>query len=1575
MVGLMFEGAKVGVAVLPDTRGFASELNMKLRALQNIHDLKIPANFDPDTGELSAALNKYANKSFNITGNIKPNTKPLDAYLQKIKYERPDIKANVDVDDKKMREQMLRRTYKVKVDPISPTFRKQDQDAIAAAIERRNQRTRDLLNDQYNILHKSVPLYRNIEKATRDSNTSNNETVRLLNERLDALKSLRDAAHQVTPFGGDRKSFKDLNDYINRYEHVLQRAKSGRITYNFETDGYAKVLLNMETVAAKAKDLDDTKVRVKFWTDGADRITDELNKMRTRMINIPQDLMRQADQLAAKYRDVAEKVRKNPDFKYEANLDLDTTRAKEEFEHFKRKHNELEIDAEIESLGASAHLAYLTRPRTVNIFARVRDTNLGKILSGATYGATGLQGVVNQFDRLANVFDKLDRYVPRIATIGSILGSITAGGINLAGSISAIGVSLGVMSKGLLAAPALLGAFGSAMWLLWGSQQKGAYKFDWTTTELGGLRDKGLKSFWDGITPKLREMANQIAPTINEEFLGIATAYGKTAGSILDMVSASDKMGVLPKLLANTRQGVENLGTPLGTLTQAFLLLGDQTSAMFPRMVSWLNIPATAFKNWVSEAEKSGAVVRALNKVAEQGSYLKSIFFDFGKAMGRVFTDLSNGQNGLEQFANSVGKFKDVVYGVKFTETIKAWVDGAKQAQTGFRGAFSDAGTALYQTRNVIGSVFKDMGSISGGLLSTISQVLGANGSSIKSMSQGVADGFKAMFDAVKANKSVLGDFFTMIGSLSRTFGTTLAASLKAAAPLLSMLAKAATAVADAVSKIPEPVLGMIGLWETFGKGGLSAFNMLKQGLAEHLVQLANYRLAMTQMNATEFAGGSMSDMLAAWGKQQLAMRGVSKGATEVAEATATAGLSMAQTGSQVGKTTGFFGKMKLAGSGLIASLGGLSGILTTGLVGAGIAAAGMAWSSYAQHTSEAKKATDEVVGSLGKLPSAVDAAKGLDSVGAKFKDNLLNGSAKSSTVFGWINDYQNGFKSQKENLKTLGISADEMGKSLQNVDEYRKMQQRLNKVVEDGTTITHAYGSTTGQVIVKKTEEAKAASVLLDTQKDNLNATLDQLEADAKMNGQSKVNVRSLYEQGASYAYLYAKTRSSQEQQEMLFQAQQKMVAWHDKQAQAFRNVDAAGVQYAQTLESLSTSVEAVKDRVSQGDGLWDNATNSLNYFSQAGRIAQQSLGGFAETSITYAKAMVDAGKSQDVVTKQMEDMRGKFIETAESMGLSGAQAQELATQYGLVPSDVTTWFKTEMEESKLQLMEYVNLISPLLGTQESIILTKAVTDGTITDMQTLDTIASASTRDRTMMISLFGDGGVIAGLQAVGLQAELSTDGKTLIVKGENEDALNKLKAVNGASVDPKTGYVYLNKDSWNAVKNTVDLWSPAPKWINVGLKAITGSDNLADFFAHRATGGLVTGSGTSTSDSIPTLLSNGEYVLKASAVKKLTATYGSSFLNRVNQTGSIPTAYARELQALVASSNNTANVANMKGTTIIVQHDDKAVVEAIDRTRTDVVDALTTSNVDSTFDSVFGVKRFNEAVYAAQDAHRAW
>jgi hypothetical protein len=50
--------------------------------------------------------------------------------------------------------------------------------------------------------------------------------------------------------------------------------------------------------------------------------------------------------------------------------------------------------------------------------------------------------------------------------------------------------------------------------------------------------------------------------------------------------------------------------------------------------------------------------------------------------------------------------------------------------------------------------------------------------------------------------------------------------------------------------------------------------------------------------------------------------------------------------------------------------------------------------------------------------------------------------------------------------------------------------------------------------------------------------------------------------------------------------------------------------------------------------------------------------------------------------------------------------------------------------------------------------------------------------------------------------------------------------------------------------------------------------------------ASGGHITGPGTGTSDSIPAMLSNGEFVVKASAVDKI----GVGVLNRLNQTGDI-------------------------------------------------------------------------------------
>jgi hypothetical protein len=81
--------------------------------------------------------------------------------------------------------------------------------------------------------------------------------------------------------------------------------------------------------------------------------------------------------------------------------------------------------------------------------------------------------------------------------------------------------------------------------------------------------------------------------------------------------------------------------------------------------------------------------------------------------------------------------------------------------------------------------------------------------------------------------------------------------------------------------------------------------------------------------------------------------------------------------------------------------------------------------------------------------------------------------------------------------------------------------------------------------------------------------------------------------------------------------------------------------------------------------------------------------------------------------------------------------------------------------------------------------------------------------------------------------------------------------------------------------------------------------------------AGGGYVSGRGTGTSDSIPAMLSNGEFVIKSSAV----GTYGIDFLNALNQ------------QKVGSFTSNSSSVNNMSGSTVAhLSPEDRALLRAV-------------------------------------------
>ena len=98
-----------------------------------------------------------------------------------------------------------------------------------------------------------------------------------------------------------------------------------------------------------------------------------------------------------------------------------------------------------------------------------------------------------------------------------------------------------------------------------------------------------------------------------------------------------------------------------------------------------------------------------------------------------------------------------------------------------------------------------------------------------------------------------------------------------------------------------------------------------------------------------------------------------------------------------------------------------------------------------------------------------------------------------------------------------------------------------------------------------------------------------------------------------------------------------------------------------------------------------------------------------------------------------------------------------------------------------------------------------------------------------------------------------------------------------VNGLTMSVESGNSTAHSDALTS-QNTLSQ-------ILTELSSIKYSPQEAEYSPQEAeghaTGGFIHGAGTSTSDSIPAMLSNGEFVVKASAVRK----YGTGFLNAVN------------------------------------------------------------------------------------------
>lgn len=1323
----IYEGGAVGISIYPDTTEFGFELRRKLAKYAD-DDLTIPLNIDVDDANWTAAKRRINNDRLSKTVEVRGDTSALRKAVQDI--EERDISPKVDL-TKQLRDL---RSLRQRVEAANRSFQKFNRSVDTSSAKFKHNKT---LVKQYGDA---------MDKTSTLTRKYGDRQINVLDKTKRRIRTLQDAILKFKPLGSNVVEMKEANLAIARIRRDIKQLENDPgAKIRIDIDRYAKVVSDLENVARKTDELNRKEARVKFYTDGADKLKRELDDLRRRYVNLPKEIEDSYRQAIDRMNTAGHLAGRDKDFKYVANLDLDVSEARRKARDFQNDHDKLEMDLDLKSAAASAHLMYLTRPRSVEIYARLHATDMGKLIDGMLYGATGLRGVNNQFQRLVNLFDTLDTKVPILGAVGTVIGGLSAGAVNLSSSVLGVAASLGAMSKAAFAAPAAITGLGAAFVVLkhaWG--EKGTTfsdQIDIATTKLAGFGDAMDEAFYEKARPAIRSLMDDVSGTLIPGMTGIASSEGKVVEGLADIIRESDKAGELSTIFSRTSEAVDNLNPGLRSVVESFLRLSDGTSQYLPRAASYFSDMASKFADWVDKTRATGEIVASMKQVVEQAGYLKDSFKGvWGIATG-LYSALAESQNGLEGFSTAVGKADRAVNSARFQTTLKAWAKGAEAAKNEMRNAFSDIGSAAYELRDTTAGIFTDAGNTISSFTRNASRLLKNSKDGISGFSSGVSEGFQKVFDAIGDASPAFNQLLKTVGQLSKTFGGTLAATLKASAPLITTVAKAAEATANAFSRLPEPVQAAIGLYATFGKASMTAWNTVKTGLVENTLRMVEYQKALNGLGVTtKTAGASMKDAVSGFIAANPSLKGIAD--------------SVRNANGVLGKTGAL---AKGAGSAVLGAFGGPVGAAVT----AGVAVVTAAYSEYVKTAQANEQASENIRTALEKVPdSAQSAAEGITEVGKAIKENFDN-TDYSGTKFDWWSDMTTGFDSVSDAAKKLGLNVSDLTKSVTGSQaEYQATLDRLDATIEK-------YNVNVGHGIGKNADLARAAQKVKTALEDQRNEYIANSEAIAQANGYAEGYATKLIKLGEDSDSVSIAISTQAERTQMLAKAQQTAADWAERQRTAQQNALNAASDYGETYSNMGDAIARVNQLAAKSGPIWDanaagiqGVTGSFNTMSEAGREAQSALENLGNSGHDLLKSMVESGASADEVKAKQAELAKQFLATAHDMGVPADAATRLQEIYGLTPEEVTTLFKAETEQTKTALTQYLsNLRAIFPGDGNTAVfqtILEGINSGAITSMDQV----SSKMDELRKNVSTDGSGKYTIVLDADGTQAIVATD-----------------------------------------------------------------------------------------------------------------------------------------------------------------------------------------------------------------------
>ncbi len=421
-----------------------------------------------------------------------------------------------------------------------------------------------------------------------------------------------------------------------------------------------------------------------------------------------------------------------------------------------------------------------------------------------------------------------------------------------------------------------------------------------------------------------------------------------------------------------------------------------------------------------------------------------------------------------------------------------------------------------------------------------------------------------------------------------------------------------------------------------------------------------------------------------------------------------------------------------------------------------------------------------------------------------------------------------NSLASLKVSFARLGITG---GTAINLINLALKGTGKSGKII--ASEVKSALGSIKGSLTKTIAEETKKSIRLIGDYVSDMRGILD----DAFNNRYGKVvaldEITSAWLDMKDAAYGAAKTINDAQAAIASIRADSKILEYQLSVAIKYGDTKRADAIRAKLAESNA--------KIAEEEGkIWEAtqaSSRALKGDSKAAIENRAKMRDLVQTYTSYLTTLAEAGMSSEDLKKQAASMSEEFVKQGKSLGFA---EEDLLSYTNAMSGDFTKVVDKLPRDFTLNVET-----DPALRAIESFVL-KANEELAKISVQTSPTVVPTTT------------------------------------ISGQNESGQLGYYTSDGKFVLGKTGIVptAAAKKAYHNAEDIVNLKKGTAAQIAAAQKSISWFETKYGFGYNK--GGLVTGSGSGTSDSIPARLSNGEYVVKANAVSR----YGVDFMNSLNQ-----------------------------------------------------------------------------------------